>query len=174
MALPILPQPARRARARPVSERLPSRKKTTVWAPWRAPVGRVWVSLFWRLGPGPGAFLPAPVRTLLATAAPRAELIEVVGATARYANLSNEQRRLCALAAVGDWLRARRIDLTEQERALLVELLYGWIKRRRPGRIVPPPARFGPRFVGGVRVQDDVPTPAPTPSLQRGSLFEQE
>src|SRR6188508_2848110 len=101
MGLPVLPQPARRTRARPVSERLPSRKKTTVWAPWRAPVRRVGVSLFWRLGPGPGAFLPVPVRTLLATPSTRVELIEIVGAMACYAYLSNEQRRRCALAAVG-------------------------------------------------------------------------
>ncbi len=112
-------------------------------APWLAPVGRVSVSLFWRLGPGPDAFLPAPVRTLLAAAATRAALIEIVSRVARYANLSNEERRQRALTAVGEWLRARRIELADQELALLVELVYGWIKRRRPGRIVPPPARFG-------------------------------
>src|SRR5687767_2390516 len=145
MRLPVLPQAARPWRARPISERLTSRKKTTVWAPWLAPVRRVWVSLFWRLGPGPGVFLPAPVRTLLATASTRVELMEIVSRVARYANLSREERRLRALTAVGEWLRARGIDLADQEVALLVELVYGWIKRRRPGRIVPPPAGFGSR-----------------------------
>jgi hypothetical protein len=142
MRLPVLPPVARPPRPRPLSERLPSRKKTTVWTPWLAPVRRVWVSLFWRLGPGPGAFLPAPVRTLLAAASPRGEVIEIVSRIARYANLSPQERRLRALAAVGEWGSARGIELGEQERALLVELVYGWIKRRRPGRIVPPPARF--------------------------------
>ena len=112
-------------------------------APWLAPLGRVSVSLFWRLGPGPGVFLPAPVRTLLGAAATRAALLEIVAAAARYANLSPEERRLRALAAVGEWLGARGIALSSHERALLVELLYGWLKRRRPQEIAPPPARFG-------------------------------
>jgi hypothetical protein len=142
MRLSVLPQVARRP-PRPVSERLPSRKKTTVWAPWLAPARRVSVSLFWRLGPGPGAFLPAPVRTLLATASTRGELIAIVSRIARYANLSPEERRLRALAALGEWGSARQIDLADQERALLVELVYGWIKRQQPGRIVPPPVGFG-------------------------------
>jgi hypothetical protein len=101
------------------------------------------VSLFWRLGPGPGVFLPAPVRNLLGTASSRAALLEIVAAVARYANLSNEERRQCALAAVGEWLAARGIALSGHERALLVELLYGWLKRRRPQTVAPPPARFG-------------------------------
>jgi hypothetical protein len=101
------------------------------------------VSLFWRLGPGLGAFLPKVVRHLLAVASKRQEIIEIITRIARAANLSNEERRRRAIELVGAALRGRGVDLSDHELSLLVELVYGWVKRHRKSAIVPPPVRFG-------------------------------
>jgi hypothetical protein len=107
------------------------------------PVVAPLVSLFWRLSPWLSAFLPRTVRGILSAASRRKELIELVTQVSRYANLSNEERRKRALQVVGTWLRSRGIDLSDHELALLVELLYGWVKRHRKSAIVPPPVPFG-------------------------------
>jgi hypothetical protein len=103
-----------------------------VLSPLLAPLVRLLVSLFWRLGPGLTAFLPSRVRALLAAPSMRADLAHIVAGVAGYSHLSNSERRDLALDLVAHWLRKHGFDLTDHELALLVELLYGWVKRRRP------------------------------------------
>lgn len=105
----------------------------TWFAPLFVPLVRLLVSWYWRLGPGLAAFLPARVRALLAAPALRADLIRIVRDISEYADLPNGERRELALDTAGTWLRAHGFDLTDHELALLIELVYGWVKRHRPG-----------------------------------------
>jgi hypothetical protein len=109
------------------------------FTPLLAPFARWLVSLYWRLGPGLAAFLPLRVRALLAAPSMRADLAYLVRDVAEYTRLSNSERRELALESVGYWLREHGFDLTDHELALLVELVYGWAKRHRPGTIPPAP-----------------------------------
>jgi hypothetical protein len=114
-----------------------------VLLPLLAPWVRLSVSLFWRLGPGLSAFLPCPVRALLAAPGTRAELIRLVSDVAGCFLLTNAERREQAILDVGDWLREHDLALHDRDLALLVELLYGWLKRHRPQVVAPTPLPFG-------------------------------
>jgi hypothetical protein len=111
--------------------------------PLLAPVAHLFVSLFWRLGPGLTAFLPRRVRALLAAPSIRTELIWIVTEVAGHFSLSNPERRVVALECVAAWLLQHGFDLPDHELSLLVELLYGWVKRHRPHMIIPPPLPSG-------------------------------
>jgi len=103
-----------------------------VLSPLLALLTRLLVSLFWRLGPGLTAFLPSRVRALLAAPSMRAELAQIVASVAGYSHLSDSERRELALEFVAHWLQRHGCDLTDHELSLLVELIYGWVKRHRP------------------------------------------
>jgi hypothetical protein len=104
-------------------------------------VGSLVVSLFWRLGPG-ARLLPKIVRRVLANSAWLSGLVDVVLWASQFANLSNEERRKHSLEAAGVFLRQRGVDLADHELALLVELVYGYAKRKLPQRIVRPPVKW--------------------------------
>ena len=108
--------------------------------PHLAPVAWGLVStLLWRRAQSRAAWIPITVRGLLHDPKVRAELGRIIADVARYANLTQEERRARALAFARAALAARGIILTDQELTLLIELLYGWFKRTHPGAIAPEP-----------------------------------
>jgi hypothetical protein len=95
-------------------------------------------------------WLPARVPRNLLDPQARAALLRIIAEVARYANLSEAERRKLAIQFVTRWLEqhhppaARVPALTEHEVALLVELLFTWLRRHHPEKIVPPPLELNP------------------------------
>lgn len=89
-------------------------------------------------------FLTATVRRLLSGKALES-LVMIVVQAGQYANLDNEQRRQYAIAQVGAYLKGEGIAATDAEVALLVELVYHWVKTHRPGHLAPPPVHLSRR-----------------------------
>jgi hypothetical protein len=96
-------------------------------------------TLLWQRSQSSAAWIPITVRGLLRDPKVRAELARIIADVARYANLTQEERRARALALARAALAARGIIVTDQELALLIELLYTWFKRTHPGAIAPEP-----------------------------------
>ena len=94
---------------------------------------------FWQRARHTAAFVPITVRGLLRDPQVRAELGQIIANVARYANLSNEERRARALQFARTALAARGINVTDQELATLIELLYSHLKRANPAAIAPAP-----------------------------------
>ena len=92
--------------------------------------------------------VPRPVAALLRDPALRNALGRLILQVAGYANLTNEQRRQRALQLVRAWLEHHGVHLSDSELALLVELLYAWVKREFPAQIAPEPLDLG-GTVGG-------------------------
>jgi len=109
----------------------------TRWIPLLAPAVRLFVSCYWRLGPGLTAFLPDRVRALLAAPFLRASLIRMVRTVAADPHQPHHERREQAREIVGAHLRTLELGLSDPDLALLIELLDGWV-RRHPDRGVPP------------------------------------
>lgn len=100
-------------------------------------------TLLWHRASKTATWVPITVRGLLHNSKVRAELGQIVADMARYANLSNEERRQRAIEFVRAALFSRGITVTDQEIATLVELLYGQLKRQQPAAIVPVPDTRG-------------------------------
>jgi hypothetical protein len=105
-------------------------------------------TLLWRHASKTADWVPITVRGLLRNPKVRAELGQIVADMARYANLSNQERRQRAIEFVRAALFSRGISVTDQEIATLVELLYGQLKRDHPTAVAPEPLLAGTRHEG--------------------------
>ncbi len=114
------------------------------WLPQLLPLAWGVVStLFWHRASQTADWVPITVRGLLHNPKVRAELGAIIADLARYANLSNAERRQRAMEFIRAALFSRGITVTDQELATLVELLYGQLKRENPAAIVPEPEPRG-------------------------------
>jgi hypothetical protein len=112
------------------------------WLPHLLPLAWGIVStLLWHHASKTATWVPMTVRGLLRNPKVRTELGQIVADVARYANLSNEERRQRAIEFVRAALFTRGISVTDQEIATLVELLYGQLKRDQPAAIAPAPGK---------------------------------
>jgi hypothetical protein len=105
-------------------------------------------TLLWHHASETANWVPITVRGLLRNPKVRAELGQIVADMARYANLSNPERRQRAIEFVRAALFSRGITVSDQEIATLVELLYGQFKRDHPTAVAPEPLFLGTRDEG--------------------------
>lgn len=119
------------------------------WLPHLLPLAwGIASTLLWHHASKTADWVPITVRGLLRNPKVRAELGQIVADVARYANLSNQERRQRAVEFVRAALFSRGISVTDQEIATLVELLYGQLKRDHPAAIAPEPLFSGTRDEG--------------------------
>jgi hypothetical protein len=86
-----------------------------------------WLKILWKL---PGIFEVV------------AQFILEVG---QFQNLTNEERRIRVITLVGTWLRGRGIPLKDAQLALLVEVVYSWVKQKRGRELKSTPLVWGRR-----------------------------
>lgn len=89
-------------------------------------------------------FLSPLVRRLLSSLHLES-LMKIVIQAGQFANLDNEQRRAYAVAQVGAYLRGEGIEATDAEVALVVELVYHWVKKHWGAHLTPPPVNLSRR-----------------------------
>jgi hypothetical protein len=89
--------------------------------------------------------LSRTLRRVLTDGALRSGVLELIATAARAANMSKDERRVWAIARVRELLDRSEIGVTDSELSLLVEVVYGWLKRTQPGAVAPAPTPLGRR-----------------------------
>jgi hypothetical protein len=89
-------------------------------------------------------FLSPKVRQALASTH-LDSLVKIIVTAGQFANLDNEQRRQYAIAQVTAYLKGEGIETRSHEVALLVELVYHWVKKHWGFALTPPPVNLSRR-----------------------------
>jgi hypothetical protein len=89
--------------------------------------------------------LSSGIRRILKDGPLREVVLSVIQTAAQAANMNAADRKAYAFGRLREFLDRQGIALSDSELNLLIEIVYGWLRRTKPGAIAPQPFSMGHR-----------------------------